>query len=212
MHRSVVSMQELPIVSELGVRLGTIQDAYFDPSEQRIIAFSVEWENDLVRGPEDLLPLTQISELNADVATVKDEVGVASGLEYDFQIEMDGVLLVLEELIDAEVSLVSGERIGQLVDVAFDPQDGAVHSYEIAPSQAPTLSQPNYLLSPQHDLDFTQGALILPDALKAELIQAQKGSTPRLDVTFLDLDDRSEEPQGEADIEASRNQTSQPSI
>lgn len=214
MQRSLVSMQDLPIISEQGVRLGALQDAYFDPLEQRIIAFVCDWENDLVRGPENILPILQISELTADVVTVPSELGVSAGLEYDFQIETEGLMLVAEQIIGKSVVFASGAVLGELVDVLFDPQDGSVAFFEIAPEQATVSDMPNYLLPPDPAFDFSDHKLVVPDAAKELLTRRTRqaideGPTaePQLNVAFLEAN---EDRVGEDDIEVTRSQTQQP--
>ena len=214
MHRSLVSMQDLPIISEQGVRLGAIQDAYFDPLEQRVIAFVVDWENDLVRGPENILPILQISELTADVVTVPNELGVSAGLEYMAQLETEGLMLVSGQLIGKPVQFASGATLGELVDVHLDPADGSVTMYEIAPVQSTLSDQPNYCLTPDPDFDFSDDHLVVPDAAKERLTRRAHAQAtemiegePQLNVAFLEAND---DRVGEEDIEVSRSQTQQP--
>lgn len=214
MHRSLVSMQDLPIISEQGVRLGAIQDAYFDPSEQRIIAFVVDWENDLVRGPENILPIMQISELTADVVTVPSEIGVSAGLEYEFQIETEGLLNAIADVIGKAVCFQDGARLGELVDMQFDPADGSVASYEITPENDTLRDQPSYLLAPEPTIEFQADRLMIPDDAKHRLtrqvhkqIDALLEDQPQLNVAFLEAND---ERVGEEDIEVTRSQTQQP--
>lgn len=214
MHRSLVSMQDLPIISEQGVRLGAIQDAYFDPLEQRIIAFVVDWENDLVRGPENILPIMQVSELTADVVTVPSELGVSAGLEYMAQLETEGLIQVAAQLIGKPVRFASGAVLGELVDIHVDPADGSVALYEIAPAQDTLSDMPNYVLGPEPEFDFSDDHLVLPDASKERLSRRTRehydGPTdgePQLNVAFLEAN---EDQVGEEDIEVTRSQTQQP--
>lgn len=214
MHRSLVSMQDLPIISEQGVRLGAIQDAYFDPSEQRIIAFVVDWENDLVRGPENILPIMQISELTADVVTVPSEIGVSAGLEYDFQLETEGLMLAIGEVIGKPVGFQDDGVLGELVDMQFDPADGSVAFYEITPAQDTLRDQPSYLLAPEPTIEFQPNRLMIPEDAKHRLTRqvrqqadAMLADQPQLNVAFLEAND---ERVGEEDIEVTRSQTQQP--
>ncbi|MFN3430136.1 MAG: PRC-barrel domain-containing protein [Candidatus Sericytochromatia bacterium] len=214
MHRSLVSMQDLPILSEQGVRLGATQDAYFDPSEQRIIAFVVDWENDMVRGPENILPIMQISELTADVVTVPSELGVSAGLEYAFQIETEGLMLAVADLVGKPVGFQDGALLGELVDMQFDPADGSVAFYEIAPAQDTLRDQPSYLLAPEPTIEFQADRLMIPDDAKHRLtrrvlqqVDQMLEDQPQLNVAFLEAND---ERVGEEDIEVTRSQTQQP--
>lgn len=208
MHRSLMSMQGMPVTSEQGLRLGAVSDALFDPFEQRIIAFVVDWENDMVRGPEDLLPITQISELTADTLTVPHELGVTAGLEYEFQMETEGLIPAYEQLIGRRIEAEGDSTFGTLVDVLFDPQDGSVADYEIAPPNETERRTPNYLLHPDNDLDFTDSKIVLPKAI-AEHLRERSDNAPRLDVTFME-NDPAQELVGEEDVEVTRSQTIQP--
>lgn len=209
MHRSLMSMQGMPVTSEQGLRLGAVTDAYFDPFEQRVIAFVIDWENDLVRGPEDLLPITQIAQLNADVMTVAHEMGVTAGLEYEFQFETDSLLLVAEHMVGQAVAFASGDALGELVDLQFDPQDGSVEAYEISALAEPGTELPAILLSPEHRIDFQDGRLVVPDDLKGALERKkQRRETPA--VTLIETELGEEELVGEDDIEVYRNPSTKP--
>lgn len=209
MHRSLMSMQGMPVTSEQGLRLGAVLDAYFDPFEQRVIAFVIDWENDLVRGPEDLLPITQIAQLNADIMTVAHELGVTAGLEYEFQIETDGLLLVNEQMIGRMVAFASGEAAGGLADLQFDPQDGSVQAYELNPIGEQAMDAPAMLLPPHHDYDFRDNVIVVPDELKARL-QRRERQEPPPGITMIDRELGEEELVGEDDIEVFRNPSTKP--
>jgi uncharacterized protein YrrD len=207
-------MQDLPIISEQGLRLGAIQDAYFDPTEQRVIAFVVDWENDLVRGPENLLPLMQISGLNADIVTVPNELGVSAGLEHDFQIETEGLLLAVEQVVGDQVKLAAGTVLGEIVDVMFDPTDGSVAFYEVGPVGDTVTDQPTALVAPEPTFEFAERVLTVPDDVQARMTRRAKQQQaegpevePTLNVAFLEAN---EDRVGEDDIEVTRSQTQQP--
>ena len=212
MHRSLVSMQDLPIISEQGVRLGAIQDAYFDPLEQRVIAFVVDWENELVVGPENVLPIMQISEMTAEVATVPEELGVTSSLEYDTQTETEGLMHATEQLVGKPVCVADGHKLGELVDLQFDPQDGSVAAYEIAEEPLALADLPNLLLTPVPDINFQDDGIVVPKEAEEQLRRQTRRQTaqalqgePR--VTFLEEED---EPVGEDDVQVIRSSTTQP--
>jgi uncharacterized protein YrrD len=203
-----MSMQGMPVTSEQGLRLGAVTDAFFDPFEQRIIAFVIDWENDIVRGPEDLLPITQVSELTADTLTVPHEMGVTAGLEYEFQVETEGLLLAIEHVTGRPVEVEGDGAFGTLVDMLFDPGDGSVACYEVAPPDETERKLPNYLLQPDHNLDFGDSKIVLPKAI-AQTMRERSENPPRLDISFLETDPN-QEPVGEDDIEVTRSQTIQP--
>lgn len=209
MHRSLISMQGMPVVSEQGLRLGAVMDAYFDPFEQRVIAFVIDWENDIVRGPEDLLPITQIAQLNADIMTVAHEMGVTAGLEYEFQLETEGLLLVAEQLIGRMVAFASGEAIGSLADLQFDPQDGSVESYELNPLGEQAKEAPAVLLPPDHDYDFRDTVIVVPNGLK-DGMERREHREPSPSITMVESELGEDEPVGEDDVEVYRNPSTKP--
>lgn len=207
MQRSLLSMEGMPVLSEEGVRLGAISDAHFDPFEQRIVGFAVDWENDLVRGPEDMLPIIQISELNADIVTIP-EMAATAGLDYMRDTDADGLLLVRERLAGLKV-VSEKEPIGELVDLLFDPQDGSVTSYEIAPADNGDTTRPSYLLPPRPDLDFQGDRLVLSEAAQADLKHKTGQDIGSLGIAFLEVEDEADQV-GEEDIEVTRSQRTQP--
>lgn len=208
MHRSLMSMQGMPVTSEQGLRLGSVSDAFFDPFEQRIIAFVIDWENDLVRGPEDLLPITQVTELTADTLTVAHEIGVTVGLEYEFQVETEGLILAIGQLTGRPVEVEGDGALGTLVDVLFDPGDGSVACYEVAPPDEQERKLPNFLLHPDHNLDFGDSTIVLPKSI-GNALKERSEHPPKLDISFLETDP-TQEAVGEDDVEVNRSQTIQP--
>lgn len=209
MHRSLMSMQGLPVLSNKGVRLGSLQDAYFDAFEHRILGFVVDWENDLVQGPEELLPITQITDLTPDVVTLGDEMAASAGLEYDWQVEMQGLALAFDSVIGKPVTFATLGPIGELVDILFDPQDGSVEFYEVAPVNATQVELPSYLLSPAPALEFQADRIVVPDELKGRLnthTATTEGAEEEEQLGLLPEDDRV----GEEDVEVQRTSTTQP--
>jgi sporulation protein YlmC with PRC-barrel domain len=198
MHRSLLSMKDLPLMTAAGVRIGEIADAYFDPFEQRILAFRVEWEDTVVLGPDDLLPITQLLELNADIGTVADEIGVTAGLEPDLSDgTADGLQLAFVELIDHVVVDAAGARIGRLADLQFDPQDGSVEFYEIVSDH----DDEALMLPPDKGIEMRDSQLIVPPGAMASLRRAKR--SPELAIAFLEAEGF-EDLVGEDDLEVSR--------
>lgn len=193
-------MQGLPLMTAAGVRMGEITDAYFDPSEQRILAFEVDWEENEAGliGPDDLLPITQILELTADTMTVADELGVSAGLDSEAGTTQEGWVAVLATLIDKEAS-----PMGTLVDLQFDPQDGSVHAYELAVDG----QDDSVLVLPHAGIEIQDGQLVLSEqAVKA----ARETPRAKLDVAFLE-DNGVDDTVGEDDLEVTRSRGAQPS-
>ena len=127
MKRSLSGMADLAVLSAEGVRLGAVHDAYVDPSEQRVVGFSIDWDEELLHaGSEtDFLPLTQMVELTADVLSVGDELGESEGLAHDFSIDREGLLKVFEVLIGRRVHDADGAciRVGRGEHVtSIDPR------------------------------------------------------------------------------------------
>ncbi|HEY9724500.1 MAG TPA: PRC-barrel domain-containing protein [Oscillatoriaceae cyanobacterium] len=209
MHRSLMSMQGLPVLSNKGVRLGSLQDAYFDAFEHRILGFVVDWENDLVHGPEELLPITQITDLTPDVVTLGDEMAATAGLEYEWDVDMQGLALAFDAVIGKTVTFATAGPIGELVDILFDPQDGSVEHYEVAPANATQVELPSYMISPSPTLEFQAEKVVVPDDLKGRLqthTRTTEGAEEEEQLGLLPDEDRV----GEEDVEVQRSGTTQP--
>ncbi|MDB5099369.1 MAG: hypothetical protein JWM80_3790 [Cyanobacteria bacterium RYN_339] len=191
-------MQRLPLLTAEGVRLGEITDAFYEPYEQRILAFSVDWEDAASTGSDTLLPLTQLSELNADIATVSDEIGASAGLQANIDNSDDNNWLpAFERMLDRPVVDEVGNIIGRLADIHFDPQDGSVEFYEIVVDE---LGDP-LLLPPAKGLDVVDGKVLVPGAC----IEAARkhGNPPSMGIAFLEAEGL-EDMVGEEDIEVAR--------
>lgn len=197
MHRSLASMQGLPLLTAAGVRVGEITDALYDASEQRILAFSVDWEEDVIPGPDDLLPITQLLELNADIGTVAEELGVSAGLDSEAGVTQEGFVAVFADLIDCPVRDSDGQEVGTLVDIQFDPQDGSVQNYEVAiDGRGESLMVP-----PHQGLEVAGDHVVLPaDAIAAAHKNPRQ---PQLGISMLE-DEGFEDRVGEDDLEVSR--------
>jgi sporulation protein YlmC with PRC-barrel domain len=190
-------MQRLPLLTPAGVRMGEIADAFYEPYEQRILAFVVEWEDAAAAGADNLLPLTQITELNADIATVADEIGVSAGLQANLDRMGDNWLPAFEKLLDRPVVDEAGNTIGRLADMHFDPQDGSVEFYEVVlEEQADPL-----MLPPAKGLDVVDGKVLVPGAC----IEAARkhANPPSMGIAFLEAEGM-EDHVGEDDIEVAR--------
>lgn len=204
MHRSMASMNRLPLLTAEGVRMGEITDAFYEPYEQRILGFSVDWEDATAAGVDDILPLTQLTELNADIATVADEIGVSAGLQANLDTIGDNWLAVFEQLLDKPVVDEAGNTIGRLADIHFDPQDGSVEFYELViEEQADPL-----MLPPAKGLDVADGKVLVPGAC----IEAARkhANPPSMGIAFLEAEGL-EDHVGEDDIEVARIAGEEPS-
>jgi sporulation protein YlmC with PRC-barrel domain len=190
-------MLRLPLLTSAGVRLGEIADAFYEPYEQRILAFNVDWEDAAIAGTDDVLPLTQLTELNADIATVSDEIGVSSGLGANLDNIGDNWLPAFERLLDKPVVDEAGNAIGRLADMHFDPQDGSVEFYEIVVEEE---ADP-LLLPPAKGLDVVDGKVLVPGAC----IEAARrhANPPSMGIAFLEAEGM-EDTVGEEDIEVAR--------
>ena len=204
MHRSLTSLSGLPLMTAAGVRLGEITDAFFEPFEQRILAFVVDWEPDTATlGPADLLPITQLLELNADLGTVADEIGISAGLDADQAGTAEGWVQMNLSLIDRIVKDATGKQVGHLVDLHFDPQDGSVEFYEVAESEQGA----SLMIAPHPQLELREDELVLP----IEAIQAarRRGEPGVRGVTFIEAE-AVEEAVGEEDLEVSHSAGADP--
>lgn len=201
MQRSLASMVGMPVETRLGVRMGEIRDAYLDPTEHRLVAFDVEWGPDVVLNRDEPLPVTDMIELTADIATVADEIGTSRGLDRDFTVDGEGVMRALDQVVDMPVLDAQGQPLGVVADVLFDPQDGSVRYYEVMPHA--DLSEPAdaQLLTPHQAIEFRDAqAIVVPDVARGAL---RAKPTPRVDVTLM-RQMGIEEPQGDEDVEVLR--------
>ena len=202
MQRSLASMVGMPVVTRQGVRMGEIRDALLDPTEHRLVAYDVEWNDDRVLNQAEPLPLSDVVELTADVATVEDEIGTSRGLDRDFTVDGEGVLRGLDHVVDMRVEDGQGKEIGYVADIHFDPQDGSVRFYELMPHR--DLSEPAdaMMLAPHQDLEFRDGdALVVPATARVALHAKPE---PRVDLAMM-RQMGIDEPQGDEDIEVSRS-------
>lgn len=217
MKRSLSGMADLAVLSAEGVRLGAVHDAYVDPSEQRVVGFSIDWDEELLHaGSEtDFLPLTQMVELTADVLSVGDELGESEGLAHDFSIDREGLLKVFEVLLGRRVHDADGALVGELADLHFDPQDGSLTDYEITQVHLDESPAPVKLLHARSGVDLLSddGTLRLPagavlrDPSPRHPDESLEAPDPTLAIAFLEVD---EEPVGEEDVESRRETFTQP--
>jgi len=195
----MASMVGMPVISGLGVRMGEVRDAWVDPVEHRILAFVVDWEESQATHQDDALPLVDVTELNADVVTIGDELGAGHGLDRDFPGGGEGLLRVIDQILDRRLVDERDQVLGVVVDVLFDPQDGGVQAYEIGAEDGGAVD--TKLLMPHRELEFRDGdALVCPASCVGHL---HDKPTPQLDLAILrELD--LEEADGEEDIEVVR--------
>lgn len=200
MQRSIASMVGVPVITAQGVRMGEIRDAWVEPSEHRVLAFIVDWEESQSIHQDDVLPLVDIIGLNADVATVDDELGAGHGLELDFPVGGEGFLRAIEQIIDLRLIDDQDQLLGLVTDVHFDPTDGGVHAYEIGPADG--ANEDAKLLTPHHGLEFRDGdALVCPQGCLGHF---NDKATPRVDILMM-RELGLEELQGEEDVEVARS-------
>lgn len=217
MRRSLSGMVDMPVLTDEGVRLGTLKDAYIDPSEQRVVGFRVDWEEELLHaGSEtDFLPLTQMVELTADVLSVGGELGESEGLAHDFAIDREGLLAAFETVLGRRVYDARGELVGEVADLHFDPQDGSLTDYEITQAHLDESPAPVKLLHARTGLDLLtpDGTLKLPETAVLQdppprhPDESESAPDPALAIAFLEVD---EEPVGEEDVESRRETITHP--
>lgn len=201
MQRSLASMEGMPVATAQGLRMGEIRDAWLETSEHRLLAYEVAWSDDQALNRDEPLPLGDVVELTADVATVADEIGATRGQDLDFPAGGEGLFRALGTICGMAVLDARGVRIGTIADVHFDPQDGTVRSYEVSTADDPDAPVDVMLLAPHRALEWRDGrALVVPAQAEAAL---RAKPTPRLDVTLMD-ELELDEPQGDEDVEVSR--------
>lgn len=192
-------MVDLPVQTLLGVRLGTIRDAWLEPGEHRLLAFDVAWDDEQVLDRDQPLPVQDLLELTAEGATVEDELGTCRGLDRDAPDAEGGLLPVLAEVVGRWIEDDAGHVIGRISDVLFDPQDGSVRAYEYVPGDDPEALCDPALLAPARGMRFdATGSLVVPVGTRP--LRPSRLEIVMLDTMGLDL------PLGDEDVEVVRNQ------
>lgn len=159
--RSIRNLLDLPLITRQQVQTGEITDAWLDPTEQRLMKLSIAWDpEDLpLTGPDEAVPFRQIVEFAPHHVVVASELTETAGLDlldYDA-----GLWQVRDALLDHDVVTPGGRRLGTLVDIHFDEEDGAILGYEIA--AAPDAV--SRILGPSTDMDLRGGELVVPERL-----------------------------------------------
>ncbi|MEB3197327.1 MAG: PRC-barrel domain-containing protein [Candidatus Sericytochromatia bacterium] len=199
MQRSLAGMKGVPVITQQGVRIGTIVDGVLDLSEHRLVAFEIDWEDDQGLERTECLPLQSLSELNADVATIAGELGISQSMAW---VDTEAMPHPLREMLGLPIRWPDGTPIGILVDLLFDPRDGGVYAYEYLPGQALDAPQDARFLRPHRTIRFVPGQMLLLEEASGGVFRTEP--VPRVDIrvmTQLGL----EEPQGEEDIELQRH-------
>lgn len=184
MARSIYTLWDLPVSTERGVRMGTVQDVLVDLAEQRVAALAIAWDDrptDL-QGPEDVVPLLAIRRLDKDMLIVSNEIEATAGMEAPITPSP----IAVRPLVGCPVKSDRGEALGVLADVFFDPRDGAVVAYEISDNGSERGEKPTRLLPPSTHLTVTADAIVVPHRLALERVSAEALG----DITGEDMDDQ----------------------
>src|SRR5687767_8256055 len=108
----------LQVITLAGVKAGTVDQIFFDPSTKRVAGFVLQADS----APPDALPrlvdAADVHALGADALTVPDVAAVrgpVTGVPFT-------TLLDLDELAKRQVVTEGGTRLGQVAAIELDPQ------------------------------------------------------------------------------------------
>lgn len=161
-ERALRTVLDLPVVASNEVHLGDVTDALISLSEQRVVALIVDWVGgrDQISGPEDALPLSQVSGFDPHQLVVHSEFAQTAGLDFDPYSE-DGLVLA-SALLDREAATRSGVWLGTLSDLFFDEVDGAVLGYEVDREEA---ALPARVFGPTTQIEIQEDRIVFPERL-----------------------------------------------
>lgn len=184
MARSIYTLWDLPVTTERGLRMGTVQDALVDLTEQRVEALAIDWEDRPtdVQGPEDVLPLMAIRRLDKDGVVVNNEIEATAGMEAPISPSP----IAIRPLVGCPVRSERGENLGVLADLFFDPRDGAVVAYEVTDDGTERGEKPTRLLPPSTNLTVTAEAIVVPQRVAHERVPVEALG----EITGEDTDDQ----------------------
>jgi len=115
-----------------GTKLGTVDEVYVDPSDRRVVGFTLHSGGGgfLSRHRHDgLIDVSDIHSLGADALTLDD----ASKVQDDAPKARDAGLLSIDELVKRKVVTENGTYVGQIATVEFDETDFRLAQIEVSP-------------------------------------------------------------------------------
>ncbi|MBO9540397.1 PRC-barrel domain-containing protein [bacterium] len=174
--RGIRNLLELPLVTAQQVHMGDISDALLDLSEQRVIKLVIDWvmDNRQVSGSDLDLPFSQIAAFDPHQVIVSDEIGETAGLDL-LNYDDDALVSVNDCLLDRDVVTVSGQRLGSLVDLYLDEEDGAILGFEVSHQELGVDEVRTRLLAPTTDMDFKDGEIVIPDKILTITLASSEG-------------------------------------
>jgi len=188
-QRGIRNLLDLTVVTKRGVNMGDVADVQIDPAEQRVMKLSVDWISDLrqVYGPDLDLPFTQIANFDPHQLIVSDEIAETAGLDL-MNYGDEGLFLNAKQLLDHPVRTQAGQELGQLMDVFFDEDDGAIIGYEIATELSETEHTRTMILAPSTELELRQDVVVVPDRIKTVSVSASALTQRETEAHQEDLD------------------------
>lgn len=174
--RGIRNLLELPLVTAQQVHMGDISDALLDLSEQRVIKLVVDWvmDNRQISGSDMDLPFSQVASFDPHQVVVNDEIAETAGLDL-LNYDVDGLVSVQRLMLDRDVVTTSGDRLGSLVDLYFDEEDGAILGFEVSREMAEADEVRTRMLAPTTDMEFRDGEIVIPDKILTITLAAAEG-------------------------------------
>jgi uncharacterized protein YrrD len=174
--RGIRNLLELPLVTAQQVHMGDISDALLDLSEQRVIKLVIDWvmDNRQISGSDMDLPYSQIASFDPHQVVVSDEIAETAGLDL-LNFDDESLVSVQRLLLDRDVVTVSGARLGSLVDLYFDEEDGAILGFEVSREELGPEEVRTRMLAPTTDMEFKEGEIVIPDRILTITLASAQG-------------------------------------
>jgi uncharacterized protein YrrD len=120
----VSRLRDMAVVSiEDAEKIGTVSDLLVNPDGQRVLALRVKG----AQGQEtNIVPVEEIASIGKDAITIHDTRGIA------MDIEMDEGTVYLSKLTGTKVLTRSGDLLGTVAEVEFDPYSFDITGYELS--------------------------------------------------------------------------------
>ncbi|HEY9898278.1 MAG TPA: PRC-barrel domain-containing protein [Pantanalinema sp.] len=174
--RGIRNLLELPLVTAQQVHMGDISDALLDLSEQRVIKLVIDWvmDNRQISGSDMDLPYSQVATFDPHQVVVSDEIAETAGLDL-LNYDDEGLVSAQRLLLDRDVVTTSGDRLGSLVDLYFDEEDGAILGFEVSRLDLGAEEVRTRMLAPTTDMEFKDGAIVIPDKILTITLASAEG-------------------------------------
>lgn len=114
-----------------GTKLGTVDQIYVDPTDRRVVGFTLHSGGGLLGGHrhDALIDVADIHSLGPDALTLSD----ASKVRGQAPKDRIAALLTIDDLVKRKVVTESGAYVGQIANVEFGQADFRLAQIEVSP-------------------------------------------------------------------------------